>query len=111
MVGGPWHGQRIAYSKPLRCEIRCRLPDPHKPAYVPLIPAKPQCLEQQEIEALTGHTYRREPRILAEDFEREVLRIRSYRLMYLSNGDVIYAFDGLEDKDALDLYHSLLTRR
>lgn len=102
-VGGPLHGQRV------HCELlrmRCMLPDPHQMAFLPLVPPKPDCLEQREIEALTGRSYRREPGPLLEDFERDSLRMRDYeRRRFCWTGIppqaiAVYVFEGIDDKTA-----------
>ena len=109
-VGGPFHGQWIACDLP---QMTCRLPDPHDVVRAPLMPPKPDCLEQREIEALTGRSYRREPGPLLEDFERSLVLQRTYTRRKFSIRTGIpprpiyaYVFEGLDDKTACKMVWS-----
>lgn len=117
-VGGPLHGQRVCCDLP---RMRCMLPDPHRMRFRPLTPAKPDCLEQREIEALTGRTYRRHDGPLLEDFERDSLRMRDYeRRNFVIAHPIpevfdVYVFCGMDDDTAaghvLELFEACSANR
>lgn len=80
-VGGPWHGQRkILCGSTLPAVFYVQGTNTYAKAMMPLVPSLRPCLELQEIEALTGSSCHREPRVLREELEREELSRHTYEL-------------------------------
>ncbi len=99
-VGGPFHGQSTFKR---RMSWIVKLTDPHH--HMTVRPKVPQCLEIEEIKALTGSTgHRNFDKILAEDFERGQTLCRRYDLKQFMREGVgifdVYVFEGWSDEAA-----------
>jgi hypothetical protein len=96
-IGGPLHGKIAA---DIGSVMVCQLPDPHLPV-LHVQPHLRECLELKEIRALTGSSGHREPRVIKEHHERQIVLRRNYlKRGYVFRGRMrwAYVFEGHEPK-------------